>query len=496
MKKTLVTLLLSAPLFLFSQLENNNWYFGNNAAVNFTNQAAPVALTNNQQSGPATGSISDLNGNLLFYTNGKQILTRQHQLMQNGDLRSENALGVAIAQHPGNSSWYYVFTMSKSHPIGNTPFLEYSIVDMSQGNLGADGLPLGAVRNDYKKVSLYTAYQDENIEPQFGIVKHADGKAFWLLTNDGNRIYSYLFDQQGLTNKFLSSFLNMVIPSVNYNSALKISPGVGQSKSFSNYVMYARWPNLETKVFSFNNETGYVTNDYELTITGQAPNIGEFTRDASILYVGRNYESRIFAFDLANSTNTAIYRQVYYNSNSSLRTNGMQISRYGDIYLDLNASGYLSKITNPNTFSSASVDLNNLYLGGKTGWKYLPNSVITFRGCAGCKNGGEASGTRENSAIRQNLKENIKQQRVSLTVNLGESEAINTDISIHPNPVKDFLNIKTSAKIKEVEVYDMAGKKVKVEVNGNRLDVRQLPSGSYLVKITTETGMITKPFIK
>lgn len=495
MKKTLVTLLLSAPLFLFSQLENNNWYFGNNAAVNFTNQAAPVALTNNQQSGPATGSISDLNGNLLFYTNGKQILTRQHQLMQNGDLRSENALGVAIAQHPANSSWYYVITMSKSHPIGNTPFLEYSIVDMSQGNLGADGLPLGAVRSDYKKEVLYTAYQDENIEPQFSIVRHADGKAFWIVTNDGNSIISYLVNAQGVTYDS-RTLLNAAMTVGNYNSALKISPGVGQSKNFSNYLMYARWPNLDMKVFSFDNKTGRVTNDYELTITGQAPNIGEFTRDASILYVGRNYESRIFAFDLANSTNTAIYRQVYYNSNSSLRTNGMQISRYGDIYLDLNASGYLSKITNPNTFSSASVDLNNLYLGGKTGWKYLPNSVITFRGCAGCKNGGEASGTRENSAIRQNLKENIKQQRVSLTVNLGESEAINTDISIHPNPVKDFLNIKTSAKIKEVEVYDMAGKKVKVEVNGNRLDVRQLPSGSYLIKMTTETGMITKPFIK
>ena len=54
---------------VFAQKETNIWYFGANAGLDF-NSVSPVAITNsamNQAEGCST--ISDANGNLLFYTN-------------------------------------------------------------------------------------------------------------------------------------------------------------------------------------------------------------------------------------------------------------------------------------------------------------------------------------------------------------------------------------------------------------------------------------------
>lgn len=58
---------------VFAQKENYVWYFGDNAGVGF-NSGNPFALTNgmtNNYEGCAT--ISDSNGNLLFYADGVSV---------------------------------------------------------------------------------------------------------------------------------------------------------------------------------------------------------------------------------------------------------------------------------------------------------------------------------------------------------------------------------------------------------------------------------------
>ncbi len=87
MKKILLTFLMFIPLLIFSQGENDNWYFGGNAAVNFSVIGNPLALVDNQLSSPITASVSDSNGKLLFYTNGETVLTREHNTMQNGNMQ-------------------------------------------------------------------------------------------------------------------------------------------------------------------------------------------------------------------------------------------------------------------------------------------------------------------------------------------------------------------------------------------------------------------------
>ena len=70
MKNFALLFLLLSSNILFAQKEGNNWCFGFYAGLNF-NSGSPVAFTNSiMYNLDGVASISDANGNLLFYTNG------------------------------------------------------------------------------------------------------------------------------------------------------------------------------------------------------------------------------------------------------------------------------------------------------------------------------------------------------------------------------------------------------------------------------------------
>src|SRR5699024_12186554 len=80
-----LSLFFLMPLKARAQLEASNWYFGHEAGLHFEGCDDPTVLTDgqlNQLEGCAT--ISDSEGNLLFYTDGIEIYDANHELMQNG----------------------------------------------------------------------------------------------------------------------------------------------------------------------------------------------------------------------------------------------------------------------------------------------------------------------------------------------------------------------------------------------------------------------------
>ena len=86
--------------------------------------------------------------------------------------------------------------------------------------------------------------------------------------------------------------------------------------------------------------------------------------------------------------------------------------------------------------------------------------------------------------------------KVTTTGTLGTNEvSTKSNLSISPNPTSDYLNIK-GEKIEKIEIFDLSGKKVQAKVDGNRVDVRNLSSGSYLINIETKDGKRTEKFIK
>ena len=80
-------------------------------------------------------------------------------------------------------------------------------------------------------------------------------------------------------------------------------------------------------------------------------------------------------------------------------------------------------------------------------------------------------------------------------------EELNAAISIYPNPVQNELFIATEVNVKEVAIYDIYGRITKVyglQTTDfvHSIDVADLNSGIYFVKIVTDNGEVVKRFIK
>ncbi|MBP1629614.1 MAG: hypothetical protein H6Q15_507 [Bacteroidetes bacterium] len=69
---------------------------------------------------------------------------------------------------------------------------------------------------------------------------------------------------------------------------------------------------------------------------------------------------------------------------------------------------------------------------------------------------------------------------------------------VYPNPAKDDINFSCSFMIKDIEIYDIMGKRVlKTEVKdySKSIDISSLAKGSYVAKLNTEQGLVSKKFI-
>lgn len=71
--------------------------------------------------------------------------------------------------------------------------------------------------------------------------------------------------------------------------------------------------------------------------------------------------------------------------------------------------------------------------------------------------------------------------------------------SVYPNPVSDFLNIKTKTAVDQVTVYDVLGKMVLTSNPGiisPKIDMSTLTSGAYMVKVTIGNSSKTVKVVK
>ena len=83
------------------------------------------------------------------------------------------------------------------------------------------------------------------------------------------------------------------------------------------------------------------------------------------------------------------------------------------------------------------------------------------------------------------------------TSNLGTNDVKNKlNISISPNPAKDFINIQSDGKIKSVEIYNLHGQKL-ITTTQKQISISSLSSGIYLVRVEDDkNNTTTKKIIK
>ena len=83
-RSLIIMYMLMLSFIGLAQKEVNIWYFGSHAGLDF-NSGMPVPLTDGALlSLEGTATISDEDGNLLFYTDGITVWNRNHNIMLNG----------------------------------------------------------------------------------------------------------------------------------------------------------------------------------------------------------------------------------------------------------------------------------------------------------------------------------------------------------------------------------------------------------------------------
>lgn len=89
---------------------------------------------------------------------------------------------------------------------------------------------------------------------------------------------------------------------------------------------------------------------------------------------------------------------------------------------------------------------------------------------------------------------------VTLEEHLATTEFAKNDFAVYPNPAHDVVNILGNEMISEVTLFNLLGQQV-LHQNGlntkeTQLSTSGLPSGKYLLKITSENGVASKSILK
>lgn len=88
---------------------------------------------------------------------------------------------------------------------------------------------------------------------------------------------------------------------------------------------------------------------------------------------------------------------------------------------------------------------------------------------------------------------------ISVQTTLGTSDFELKNLVVYPNPVKDILNISFDSAMNTVAIYNMMGQQVMakpINANEDTIDVSNLGSGTYFVKVQAENKFKTIKIIK
>ena len=142
---------------------------------------------------------------------------------------------------------------------------------------------------------------------------------------------------------------------------------------------------------------------------------------------------------------------------------------------------------------------------GATGYDVYVNTATVTDYQMGYTNGtayvagSDTEGTLEFYVIAFNDEtESAPSAPYTITIVDDAVEEMTASFNIYPNPVNDRLYIEAETEVKEVVVYDVYGRQ-QTTVNGQQtssIDISNLNSGVYFVKVVTENGETVKRIIK
>ena len=370
-----------------AQLQASNWYFGENAGINFDPVSGAVTPLLNGQLSTAEGcaSISDKNGNLLFYTDGSTVFNSIHQVMQNGTgLRGNpsSTQSAIIIPKPQDPNIYYIFTVNTFFQGSRSSReINYYEVDMSL-NLG-----LGAVTTNVASPNLLSSFASEKLT--------AINKA-----NSDDILVTFL---EGANGNF-TNYVTYTVDSNGVNPTPVVSPSFTSTSDPRGYLKISPDGNhmiscnaaTGTFLYDYDNITGLVSNERRLLLSGNIISYGaEFSPDSRLVYITTtnsvastappaDHSSTLFQFEVDSPLiGGGFISGIEIDTRQGYR-GSLQLGIDGKIYRALSknfdtGSEFLGVINNPNVVGTGcNYQHDAIALAGRLSTQGLPSFIQNF----------------------------------------------------------------------------------------------------------------------
>jgi len=564
-KKNISYLILFCMILIqstsWSQLENANWYFGDHAGLNFEN-STPTVLTDGQTPSnfSRTASISDSDGEILFYTDGHFVWNQNGNIMtgSSDSFPKQGIGGVVITPYPNNNGKYIIFTSVNQSSVYKNYF---TVVNMQSG--------LGNVELLNNLTNLpFSDYSDSLV-----VAKHSNNSSYWLIsvTNE-NTISCLLINQTGPTNTVITSPTTITPNSLSGGGlSLKISPD-------NSKLAFGDWLSGFTEnipllyIYNFDDSSGLLTVFYiedeqtqngELRTTIQVISSVEFSSDSNLIYIlGINqvgsfniYAQYILQMDLNNIENSGVTFSESYNgvqgSNQFVDANNLMRALDGKIYIpnynSFNSENlkFLSVINNPNIIGTGNNFVENQInlLSGKTyrlpylALKHESNCALDLNITQNVNSGQTDIQEAQNTITATNTIFNGAAAEYdagdSVTLALGfnaktgsefkafidgcqtnsptlpsffNNETILTKVNdenllrVFPNPSKNSITIELDEQFDAFEIFDAKNQNLilakKNQDKSNLVNISNFKKGLYLIKVFTKNKILYSKFVK
>ena len=478
---TLLIIILVSVLIAKAQRQDRIWCFGYHAGIDFNDSLNPLAFDSQLEmfSSISNASISDANGNLLFYAAGidfnnfgGKVYNQNFQLMDNGDSLAGHpyaGTGFLIIPFPNDTSLYYLFAIQRHSPSGAQK-LYYSVINMeNNGGLG-------------RVISKNIFLNLDTITEKLTAVKHANGRDWWLLVLKAfpDSFCKFLITPDGISGPYFQPI----------GSPVHLMSPFGQL-IFSNdgNKLLSVGANSFIDLFDFDRCTGIISNfrdlsDHVLDIAHQFYGCS-FSPDGTKIYVSPfNLIKSIFQFDL-NATNIAASKQLIFNypdtgSMQNIQMGLHQLGPDGRIYI---AKGTAYGGINSDTYNTHHMDviLNPDSLGSSC--NYQPNyfDLGPGRTIGGLPNMPNYNLGPVTGSICDSL------------TGINKQAELENGIEVYPNPSGGvfYLRLKnatqTGDKIVSVTVTDLIGSEILQQKSfSSTLDISNKSSGVYFVQVITQ----------
>lgn len=326
-----ITLFLILTTFLFSQKETNNWVFGNSNWLDFNTDPVTVHDNSDLSVGASRGtvSVSDKEGNLLFYSNGIEVFDRNHQVMPNGKFNDliPSAHPVFTFLKPNSEHSYYLIYQETLFNSSTSTILKWLEIDMTLNN------GLGDIRINADNEIIGSELLN-NPTGKITTVLHENLIDIWVVSHehDSDAFYAWLVTASGISSTPVISNIGTTISGISTgfkNGHIKTSPdGIR--------IAAVNRGNNNAEVFHFNRTTGALSTFITLN-QFISPRGVEFSPSGQYLYVsheGFQTDSRILQFDLWAGNQAAINNSKLSIGNPTMNgtAGGLQLASDGKIY--------------------------------------------------------------------------------------------------------------------------------------------------------------------